>query len=168
MQRFPARFQWVLVAIFAILASGVQAVAQSSAELPVIVAVLDDYPAFQVRPEQSGSQGCELRALVFRRSPTGENHSIVILNPAHVNAETLRDALQVLHASKGDQPGVTRNNLVALGVTRRQRPPAAGTAEGLEAKLLELRSAPVVQLSSLGGMGRSVAIADLSKYLLPR
>lgn len=157
------RFQilWVLAALGAVLAGGMQAGAQSPARLPVIVSVFNDYPAFQPRASADGSGGRAPRALVFRHNPTGQENSVVILNPAHLDAETLRDALLVLQ-----QPaGAKRNRLVAVGTRRNQRPVPAAAAAVLEAKLAELRAAPVVHNGIQSRAGRSVAIADISPYV---
>lgn len=89
----------------------------SSAPVTVVVAILDNYPLFQVTSKRTPRTAAELRAIVITRDYVDETRSMVILNPAHANPEVLYAALRALQTAARRNPQ-TR----LIGVTRRGTP----------------------------------------------
>lgn len=165
--RVPPLLTFAALSITAL--GAVPALAQSSASLPITVAVIDNYPAFRPHAEQPDPRARELRAVAIRRDPVDKNRSIILLNPVYLTPETLSDALVALRAAERDDPpaesGTLRYNFIPLDTARRARPLPAQKITALNAKLAELRAQPASHIYKLGGVGRSVVISDLSQYL---
>lgn len=85
----------------------------------VIVAMFEDYPAFNPQPPAGVRAMAGLRALVIRRDFADEEQSVIILNPAYATPEVLFAALVALRSRSGQEARLT-------GVTERGTP-APGT-----------------------------------------
>jgi hypothetical protein len=143
----------------------VPALAQAPATPPISVIVPYDYPAFQPLEKQPDPRAREVRAIVTR-SPIGGDTVFVLINPAHLSAGTLGDALTVLHRNLTRPPAEPRGHLVAaLGVPARERPVHPRIGRALAAKVEEIRARPALPYDRMGGVGHRIEITDLAPFI---
>ena len=141
-----------------ILTSGVHVQAQSTRAGSVRVVVMDDYPAFGRQGNPSTARRSELRAVVVRSSATDPNSSVILLNPAHLNAATLHDALEALRVCPTGSSA--RANFVSISAAGPARAVPAAQSARLNASIAALRSAPRSRVAGLDGSGRALTISD--------
>lgn len=137
--------------------------AQASPERTVIIAVMEDLPAFRPKAELSHPEAAELRGIVFLRDPGGADNSLVLISPAHLTVETLHEALRVLQRLR------TRPNGAALGVLKvTSRPPSVHARDTitLRTRLSELESQQLGPVSKMMGAGRHIVVEDLSRLFI--
>lgn len=139
--------------------------AQTPAPPPIYVIVPEDYPAFQPPEKQPDPRAREVRALVTR-SPTGGDTLEILINPEHLNAGTLRDAILMLNRSLARQPqDQSRFVLAALAVPEQVRPIDPRVAGALDATVEELRGQPVRPVDRVGNGGRRIVLTDIAPFL---
>jgi hypothetical protein len=134
--------------------------AQSSRRGAVTIAVMDDYPAFTPASGAQGAARRELKALVIRSSMTDPNSSVILLNPAYLNAATIDAALSALSTCPVPAAGASRTNIVAIPASAPAREVPAERAAAMRTRVTALQNSPRARVVSLGGTGRAVTIAD--------
>jgi len=134
---------------------------QSRTTSSVVIAVPDSYPAFWTAADRPDPRAKELKALIIRRSPTGGDQSVILLNPAYLSPATLNDALTALSACGNAATGAALPNLIAIRADRSARPMDPAKAPELQARVTELQRQPVSHLAELGSWGRSVTVTNL-------
>lgn len=102
--------------------------AQTDATKTVIVAMFDDYPAFNPQPPAGAPAKAALRAIVIRRDFADEERSVVILNPNHATPEVLYAALVALRSGSMQHVRLT-------GVTERGTPEGSTLSEPVRSVL---------------------------------
>lgn len=102
--------------------------AQAGSTKTVIVAMFDDYPAFNPQPPAGVRATAGLRAIVIRRDFVDEERSVVILNPAYATPEVLYAALVALRSGTTQDARLT-------GVTERGTPAAGKVPERVRSVL---------------------------------
>lgn len=158
-----------VVAVFvAVALCGTPTRAQAPAPRSVTIIIPERYPAFRPLAEQPDSRAREVRAVVLRGDLAGADSSVILVNPAHLDPETLRDALAALQRMLTHPSGEPQGRLAAIGVGHPSRPVDPGAARALNGVLAELRARPAVEFRRLATAGRSVVLADFPKYLPAR
>lgn len=102
--------------------------AQTGSTQTVIIAMFEDYPAFNPRPPAGVRATAALRAIVIRRDFADEERSVVILNPTYATPEVLYAALVALRSGSTQQARLT-------GVTERGTPAASKVPEPVRSVL---------------------------------
>lgn len=102
--------------------------AQITSTNTVIVAMFENYPAFNPRPPAGVRATAVLRAIVIRRDFADEERSVVILNPTCATPEVLYAALVALRSGSPQQARLT-------GVTERGTPAASRVPEPVRSAL---------------------------------
>jgi hypothetical protein len=139
------------------LGGGTPICSQTQSTDPVTVAVLEDYPAFRRAADQPRASARELKAIILRRNPVGAGGSVILLNPAYLDAATLNDALEVL-GSCDDNSKQPPMNLVVIRATQHARPLPSARASTLGSHIAELQNQPESRLRALDGSGRAITI----------
>lgn len=164
-------------AVFLALTAVLPATAQSAASValrlaqPVILAIPEYYPAFDPAMRAAHPESVELHAVVdhrvwFERGAT-DTFTVVLLNPAHLDAATLRAALVRVHNFRArtapqveaPHPSAIGNPGALIGVPSWMRRLLEGTLEGL-------RNRPTEELGHYGRV-RKITIADPSAAVRP-
>lgn len=153
-----------LTALLTSLLSAGPLQAQSTNSNVVTVSIVDDYPAFHREVTQRHPGARPLRALVFRRDGVRGDSTVILLHPAHANAETLRDALVILRRRASDVAAPRAGSPIPLFESGRVRPVDPSIRARLTTKLDELRATPKAPIRGRGRMGRSIVLSDVSQY----
>jgi|GEM_PF-2468335 len=165
MNHIKTKLLGTLAALATAALAGGTVSAQAPTTPPVYVIVPEDYPAFQPPEKQPDPRAREVRALVTR-SPTGGDTLEILINPEHLNAGTLRDAILMLNRSLArqmqHQSGIV---LAALAVSEQVRPIDPRVAGALDATVEELRGRPVQPVDRVGRGGRRIVLTDLAPFL---
>lgn len=138
---------------------------QSIVSRTVTLAVLEDYPVFGQSDGQVSAPAREIRALVVRRDPAAKDRSLILLNPAFLDAPTLNDALDALRSCPRSHKSLPTPNFSIVGPSRTSRILDAATSLPLGAQLAKLRAQPITHHGSLGKNGRSLTIDGASVCL---
>lgn len=138
---------------------------QSVVRRTAVLAVLEDYPVFRPSDGQARAPGREIRALVVRRDPAASDRSLILLNPAFVDASTLNDALNALRACPPADKSLPTPNFLIVGPPRTTRILDATTSVPLSVQLAKLRAQTLRHHGSLGKSGRSLTVDGVSVCL---
>jgi hypothetical protein len=135
---------------------------------PVTVIVPENYPAFAHRTPPEGIHPAELYAVVLFDNPAvaaGNGHApIILLNPEHLDARTLRAALVAVHNHRARGTPAEDEKFAALGSEHAAPPVPAWATEMYAEKLTELTGRRIGDVPRLG-RGRSTSITDPSSYV---
>lgn len=144
------------------------AIAQQVERRTVRVAIVDDEPVFDPEVVRLHPRARPMAAIVERRHPSGDGSSMLLLSPAHADAETLAAAIETLATCPRPGPGGgMQEGTVLRPGTRMQRGGEAELARA-EAILAELRTAPTGEIPNQGYRhGRYVDVPDMEACLPP-
>ena len=159
MLRF-SRYGVVIVATLAgLMVPRTGLLAQANApDKAVVVAVLDDYPAFSPTPAPSGRTKRKLRAIVIRKDPVDSTRSVIIVNPANVTPETIYTALQTLNFSRANTDGPNFRTVVGHDrPSATEKPTTLAALRGLVATLLTREPA---HLRGHPGLARFTVVSE--------
>lgn len=164
MRRFSRYVVAVVTIVSGSMVTGTRLLAQTSPDAKsVVVAVLDNYPAFSQNPAPSGRTKAEIRAIVFRQDPTDATRSLIVVNPGYLTPETIYTALRALNTLRANNGGP---NLTVINRHGNGAPEAVTPAmASLRPIIMTLLSGERSHLNGHPGVGRFAMVSDsLSQY----
>lgn len=161
MKNFTA-YAAVLIVLVASATNPCAADAQESQSRQVVIAVLDDYPAFDPNIATREPRARTMRAVVIRSQPAQPQSSAILLNPAHLDANTLAEAFEALTTCPSKSVMTPLPNYVPLFAGAQPRTVQRRSVARAAAWVNELRSRPVEDVKRLAGSGRLITLENVS------